>query len=76
MKSYQVSFKIHIHDKATTYPEVRPVDLSVTENLPANVDPQKYLRQRISEELSRHFAALTEQIENKTEDAPEEDALA
>lgn len=75
MKSYSASFRIYIHDKATTYPEVRPIDIDIKENLPANVDPQKYLRQRISEELARHFAALAEPIQNRPENA-EEDALA
>lgn len=75
MKNYQIHFQIKVHDKATTYPEVCPIDLSLTENLPTNVDPHKYLRQRISEELTRNFAALSIPIENKTDDAPEEDAL-
>lgn len=63
MKTYSVSFSVVIHDKATSYPEVKPVDLTIRETLPANVDPQKYLRQRISEELSRAFSHKP-QIEN------------
>ena len=77
-KHYAINFSINVHDKATSYPEIKPVDISVRENLPANVDPQKYLKQRIAEEINRHFAALSIPIENKTEDAPdkEEDPLA
>lgn len=76
MKSYSVNVTVSIHDKATSYPEVKPIDFRVTENLPKNVDPQKYLRARIAEELARHFAQLSTPIENKDEEAPEEDPLA
>lgn len=76
MKHYSVSFRISIHDKATSYPEVKPIDITVSENLPANVDPQKHLRQRIAEELARNFAAMTPgAIDNRTEDAPKDDPL-
>lgn len=75
-KTYSVNVSVSIHDKATSYPEVKPIDFTVRENLPANVDPEKYLRQRIAEELKRHFSALSTLIENKTEDAEEEDPLA
>lgn len=76
MKAYSINVQISIHDKATTYPEVKPIDLHIRENLPTNVDPEKYLRQRIAEELKRNFAALGTKIDNKTEDATEEDPLA
>lgn len=76
MKTYSINFRISVHDKASSYPEVRPIDLNVTENLPVNVDPHKHLRARIAEELTRAFAANGVVIENKTEDAPAEDALA
>jgi len=69
MKTYSVAFTVVVHDKATTYPEVKPIDLSIRETLPANVDAQKYLRQRISEELSRAFAhkPVVENFENDAE---------
>lgn len=65
MKSYSVSFSVRVHDKATTYPEVCPVDMQIQEKLPPNVDPQRYLRQRISEELVRAFSCkpLIENVE-------------
>lgn len=69
MKTYSVAFRIYVHDKATSYPEVKPIDIDVRENLPANVDPERYLRQRIAEELKRHFAQLSTPIENKTDEA-------
>jgi hypothetical protein len=75
-KQYRVTFTVVIHDKATTYPEIRPVDLSVIENLPANVDAHRYVRSRIAEELSRSFGSVSVPIENKTEGAMEEDPLA
>ncbi len=76
MKTYSVKFTIAIHDKATSYPEVRPIDIDVRENLPANVCPQKYLRQRISEELKRNFDSLALPIDNREDGAAEDDALA
>lgn len=76
MKTYSVSFKVVIHDKATSYPEVRPIDLDVKETLPANVDPQKYLRARVTEEIKRAFDQLSEKIDNRSEDSPEDDPLA
>lgn len=68
MKAYSIRFSVVVHDKATTYPEVKPIDIDVRENLPANVDPQRYLRQRIAEELTRQFAQQSIPIDNKTED--------
>jgi hypothetical protein len=76
MKAYSISVSINIHDKASSYPEVRPIDMSIKENLPANVDPHKYLRQRVAEELKRHFDQLSVPIENRSEDAPEDDPLS
>ena len=75
LKAYAVHVQIHVHEKGTTYPEVRPIDFQVTENLPTNVDAQKHLRKRISEELARNFAALAEPIANIGEDAPADDPL-
>lgn len=76
MKQYSVRFVVSIHDKSTTYPEVKPIDIEVKENLPADVDPQRYVRGRIAEELSRHFAAKNLPIENRTEGEPADDPLA
>ena len=76
MKSYNVRFSVKIHDKATTYPEVRPIDLEISENLPANVDPQKYLRTRVAEELKRAFDQISVKIENRDEESPEDDPLS
>lgn len=77
LKQYSINFKVVIHDKATTYPEVKPIDMTVTENLPSNVDPQKYLRRRIAEELARQFSQLSAPIENMTpEVAADQDPLS
>lgn len=72
MKAYQVSFKISILDKATSYPEVRHIDLSILENLPPNTQPEQYLRKRLAEELRRAFAALPvpSPIDNFDDSAP------
>jgi hypothetical protein len=76
MKPYSVSFEIKVHDKATSYPEVCPIYVQVKENLPANVDPQKYIRQRLAEELSRNFKAMNTKIENTDEGVtPDADPL-
>jgi len=76
MKQYSVKFSVAIHDKATTYPEIRPFDISITENLPAGVDPDAYVRRRIAEELTRSFSQLSVKIENFEGDAPAVDPLA
>lgn len=74
-KTYSINFAVSINDKATAYPEVKPIDLRITENLPINVDPHKHLRARIGEELSRAFAVAGVVIDNKTEDAVADDPL-
>ena len=75
MKAYAISVSIKVRDKATTYPEVAPIDVEFKENLPDNVDAHKHLRARIAEELTRAFAVRVV-IDNKSEDAQEEDALS
>ena len=76
MKAYSINVTINIHDKATSYPEVCPIDMQIKENLPANVDPHKYLRLRIGEELKRQFDQISVPIENRSEEAPEDDPLS
>jgi hypothetical protein len=69
MKTYQISFSVSVKDATQSYPEVYPLNISIKENLPINVDVQKYLRKRISEELTRNFQQLSEaDIQNKTEE--------
>lgn len=75
MKTYAIQFSVSIHDKATSYPEVKPVDIEIRENLPANVDPHRHVRARIAEELSRAFGPCV-CIDNKDENAIEADPLA
>ena len=77
MKKYTVKFSATIFaGSPDAYSPVRDISFDVTEALPANVDAQQYLRRRLAEEVKRHFDAMVSVIENKTEDAPEEDPLA
>ena len=77
MRTYRVSFSVAIHDKTITYPEVKPVDISISETLPKNVDPHQYVRRRIAEELTRAFSTA-DKIDNMEEgqSAPATDPLA
>ena len=71
MKNYKVRMLVLVQDKATSYPEIRPIDFDITENLPANVDPIRYLRGRLNEELSRAFSAKSVKVENIEEGCEE-----
>lgn len=76
MKHYDLKFSFCLSSVDSNYTTNYAIRCDVSEKLPANVDPQKYLRQRLSEELKRHFDALIEPIDNKTEEAKQEvDAL-
>lgn len=68
MKQYTLHIKCQISDRATTYPVVSPIDFSITENLPPDVDAETYARKRLAEELKRAFAS-SPTIENFSDDA-------
>lgn len=71
MKSYNISFSFNITDTSVSYQHTDVVKVQITEKLPANVNPEKYLKQRLAEEVNRTFRALTEQIDNFTDEAKE-----
>lgn len=71
MKSYNISFSFNITDASVSYNNIDVVKVQITEKLPANVNPEKYLKQRLAEEVNRTFRALTEQIDNFTDEAKE-----
>jgi hypothetical protein len=50
------------------YSPKKVINFEVKENLPKNKDVQKYIRARLSEELSRNFSSLTEEIDNFSDD--------
>lgn len=75
MKNYSVTVSVVVHDKASTYPEVKPIDLSFKENLPTDVDAHRHIRARIGEELTRAFSGGDVVLENKSEFAVEADPL-
>jgi len=67
MKAYNISFEFNIStgpDYGVTY----PVKVSVKERLPSNVDAQRYLKQRLAEEVNRAFSSLDEAIDNISDD--------
>ena len=68
-KHYSVNVEIRVTDKASSYPTISPIDFKITENLPRNTDPQRYLRKRVAEELARAFASVTPGIDNCDEGA-------
>ena len=69
MKTYQLSVEIKlVEGKISDYSPKLPVFFKIEENLPVNIDAQKYVRQRIADELKKSFEQLIEEIDNKTED--------
>ena len=71
MKSYNISFSFNVTDTSVSYNNIDVVKVQVTEKLPANVNPEKYLKQRLAEEVNRTFRALVDQIDNFTDEAKE-----
>ena len=69
MKSYNISFSFNITDTSVSYQHTDVVKVQITENLPTNVNPEKYLKQRLAEEVKRSFSSLVEQIDNFTDEA-------
>lgn len=70
MKNFEVNMNISI-STTESYTTTYPLKFSISESLPANTDPQKYMRKRISEELTRHFNQLVTPIDNFNEDGKE-----
>lgn len=71
MKQYNISFSFNISDNTVSYNNIDVIKVSITEKLPANINPEKYLKQRLAEEVKRAFAALVEDIDNFTDEAKE-----
>lgn len=69
MKPYAVEFSFALRDVKLSYDQPKVINVSISENLPINVDPEKYFRGRIAEELKRAFSNLSCPIENYTEEA-------
>lgn len=78
MKKYNIEINVSIKEgNVGDYSPVRPIYFNITELLPQNVDAEKYLRNRIAEEIKRQFNQLVEPIDNKTDAVKEsEDPLA
>lgn len=69
MKKYQFKVEVSLVEGSfDNYSPTKVVYFDIKENLPANIDAQKYMRQRIADELSRSFNALIEPIDNKTDE--------
>lgn len=68
---FTLSFSFEIAEQVSSYETTRRVQCSITERLPVGVDPQQYLRKRLSEEVARQFVNLKQPIDN----APEADPL-
>jgi hypothetical protein len=77
MKTYQLKFSFSLTDSPESYAPPYQIQCEIKERLPANIDAEKYLRSRFAEEIKRQFSSLLEPIDNKTEEAQEqEDPLA
>lgn len=69
MKIYTLKFNVTIVEGSDgVYDPPKIVNFSVTEKLPSNVDAEKYVKQRLAEEVKRNFMTLDNPIDNKTED--------
>ena len=71
MKPYDISFSFSITDISVSYNTKKVISVNITENLPTNVNPEKYLKQRLAEEVERSFSSPVEQIDNFTDEAKE-----
>ena len=70
MKQYHIEISVSIKQgNPGDYAPNRPMFFTVSEMLPVNVDAQKYLRQRLAEELKRNFGAMKVGIDNMDEEA-------
>lgn len=63
MKQYELHIEVRV-SHVESYTTTNALRFSVSETLPANTDPQKYIRQRLSEELKRHFDQMHAPLEN------------
>jgi Mg-chelatase subunit ChlD len=73
MKNYRLRLVVEISSEINSYTLENALKFEITENLPANVDAERYVRQRLAEELARNFGALRAPIDNKTEEAAKAD---
>lgn len=63
MKKYGLNISVSLSTGEAYSPQY-PLKFSITENLPADIDAKKYIKQRLNEEVERHFSQLPEPIEN------------
>lgn len=72
MKPYTLKFSVTLIEGADdSYSPTKAVAFEVKEKLPANVDAEKYIRQRLAEEVKRNFATLQAPIDNFSDEAKE-----
>lgn len=70
MKNYHIEISVKIKQgNPGDYAPAQPIFFDISERLPVNVDAERYLRQRLAEELKRQFGNLVEPIDNKTDEA-------
>lgn len=78
MKKYNIEINVSIKEgNVGDYSPARPIYFNIIELLPQNIDAERYLRNRIAEEIKRQFSQLADPIDNKTDAVKEsEDPLA
>lgn len=69
MKKFKVKMQVSITEVMGNYNDPTPLSFDITENVPKDVDPLKYLPKRLAEELKRHSNGL--ELEWKDENSPE-----
>jgi len=75
MKNYNLSFSVSISTNES-YASTKILNINIDETLPANTDPQKYIRARLAEEVKRKFDQLVTPIENFTDEEKKPDPLS
>lgn len=74
MKTYDLRMVVSI-SHTENYNTLTPVKFEISEVLPANTDPEKYIRSRLSEELKRSFGKLLSPLENCEESNADQNDL-
>ena len=71
MQNYEVHIQVQVTDVTKSYDTKRVVSFSITEKLPTDVDTEKFIRQRLADELKKTIGHLDAPIDNKTENFDE-----
>lgn len=68
LEKFEVHMEFRLSSQVTSYSSKEYVNVSINEQLPVNVDPQRYMSQRLAEELRRAFSQVREPVNNFTDE--------